>query len=98
MLGRLASLGFLFLVGCVEPAGTNHHDPEEQTASLGQAFDSATTGTIHGRVIWNGEIPVAEHSLIRSLSSNGSSTRSPLQCIMPHYPRAMRESAASKAR
>jgi hypothetical protein len=87
MLARLVSLGFLFLVGCVEPAGTNHHDPEEQTANLGQAFDPATTGTIHGQVIWNGEIPVAEHSLIRSLSSNGSSTRSPLQCIMPHYPR-----------
>ncbi|MBI1831655.1 MAG: carboxypeptidase regulatory-like domain-containing protein [Planctomycetes bacterium] len=87
MHGRILLCCLLILIssGCSET-------PDVETPALppatplGQAFDSAATGTIRGRVVWEGEVPKAEETLVRSLAFNPNVHKNPIRFRTPHIP------------
>ncbi|HEY7427040.1 MAG TPA: hypothetical protein VH682_22585, partial [Gemmataceae bacterium] len=53
----LVLLSVALLSGC-EDIGLSPEPPEERPVEIGQDFDAATAGAIHGQVKWEGVIPV----------------------------------------
>ncbi len=84
MQGRNACLCLMLLVGCSElPARRERHEPE---TSLGQAFDLANTGTIAGRVQWDGDLPAAKETVVRASACNPYLYQKPATFTTPHVP------------
>lgn len=83
---RSAVLILPLLAGC---AGQPSHadEPEEQEIALAQSFGPHATGTIHGHVIWDGPVPVAEETLVRAIAFNPTLHRNPARFRTPHVPR-----------
>src|SRR5437773_6003642 len=75
---------FAGLGGCTEiPAPPG---PAESETVLGQSFNPAATGTIAGRVVWDGAIPVGEEFLVRAIAFNPNLHKNPAQFSTPHLP------------
>jgi hypothetical protein len=87
MHGRTWTTGLclLALLGCTELP-----DPPpsaSQAAPVISSFDSANTGTVQGRVTWDGAVPVAEPMLIKAIAFHPFLYKNPVECTLPHYPR-----------
>jgi len=62
-------------------------EPSDVPTTLGQSFDPAASGAIHGRVVWEGDIPVAEQFLVRAIAFNPYLHKNPARYSTPHLPR-----------
>lgn len=85
MYGRVVILCFFLLVGCTEPSAPPQ-EAESTTTELGQAFDTNLTGTIHGRVTWDGDVPAGEEFIVRTNAFNPYLHRNPGRFRTPHLP------------
>ncbi len=84
MHGRTSTiaLGLLTLLGCTEP-------PEKSQPArvpIASSFNSATAGSIHGRVVWDGDVPVAKPMLNNTNAFQPNLYKNPVHCTLPHYP------------
>jgi hypothetical protein len=79
------ALGLLTLLGCSELPDAL---PSAASAKhVTSSFDAANTGTIQGRVVWDGAVPVAAPMLIKTIAFHPSLHNNPVECTLPHYPR-----------
>jgi hypothetical protein len=86
MHGRIGILGFLTLLGgCTELSVPN--EQQEPPTALAQAFEPAMTGTIRGRVVWDGEAPASEERLVRAIAYNPHLHKNPARFSTPHIPK-----------
>ena len=88
MHGRIYGLGFVCFIlmgGCAEPPLSPPDD--EPPVTLGESFDAAATGTIRGRVTWDGDVPAAQESLVRAIAFNPHFHQKPARFSTPHIPK-----------
>jgi hypothetical protein len=79
------ALGLLTLLGCSElPEAA---PTPSQAKHIVTSFDGAKTGTIQGRVVWDGDVPAAEPMLIKAIAFHPFLYEHPVECTLPHYPR-----------
>src|SRR5260370_16643261 len=76
------ALALFTLLGCSELPEWSQPAPKQVTSS----FNPSTTGAIHGRVVWDGDVPVAEPMLVKEIAFNPGLFRNPVSCTLPHYP------------
>lgn len=86
MQGRILLIGLAFLVGCAECPEPTPSKPDQQRIPLAQAFDAAATGTIQGRVVWDGDVPVAKETVERIIAYNPKLHQNPARFKTPHIP------------
>jgi hypothetical protein len=88
MHGRIYIFGFIcttLAAGCVEPPAPAAA-PSPPTA-LGEAFDAANVGAIRGQVTWDGDVPVAEETVVRAIAFNPRLHLNPARYTTPHVPK-----------
>ena len=92
MHGRTWTICFALLAGCgelpdpVKPAGD-----EGACVGCAQAFDPATTGTIKGRVTWDGAVPRAESIVATAIAYHPHLHKNPVRYETTHVPRVHSE-------
>ncbi len=79
------ALCLLTLLGCTDLP--DEQPSASQAKDVVSSFDVAKTGTIQGRVIWDGAVPVAEPMLIKAIAFHPFLYKNPVECTLPHYPR-----------
>ena len=80
----LAIVPLAALCGCTEvPAPATQDDPP---TVLGQSFNPAATGTIRGCVLWDGDAPSSEETLVRAIAFNPRLHLKPANYSTPHVP------------
>jgi hypothetical protein len=90
MHGLIRLLAFVclsLLGGCSELPGPAARESEEPETALAQAFDPSETGTIRGRVVWDGDPPKSEEFLIRASAYNPYLYQNPARFSTPHIPK-----------
>jgi hypothetical protein len=89
MHGRIGIISFVvvaFLAGCSEVRFPTAAEQNELETPLAQSFDRAQTGTIRGRVLWDGDIPVSQEFLVRAIAFNPNLHQNPARYFTPHIP------------
>lgn len=86
MRERIGILCLALLAGCSELADPVSMERAEQEATLAQFFDPATTGTIEGRVVWDGDVPAAVETVVRANPYNPHLYKAPARFVTPHVP------------
>jgi hypothetical protein len=76
------ALGLLTLLGCTEPPEISLPSPKP----IASSFNPATAGAIHGRVVWDGDVPVAKPMLVKTNAFQPNLHKNPVHCTLPHYP------------
>jgi hypothetical protein len=76
----------MLLGGCTEPPCPTN-DAAARDSCLAQAFDPAATGTIRGRVCWEGAVPITESTEVRVLAYHNALHKNPVRHQTPHIPR-----------
>lgn len=87
MHGRIctAILCLFPMLGCTEaPQSLPATAP---TAPSNPAFDAGETGTIAGRVEWQGDVPTPELMTVKAIAFDPLLYTNPVECTLPHYPR-----------
>ena len=90
MHGRILLFAFAhlsLLCGCTEVCTPIVQEREAGEATLAQAFDAAATGTIRGRVTWEGAVPIAEETVVRAIAFNPHLHQNPARFVTPHIPK-----------
>ena len=90
MHGRITIMAIAwltFLGGCSELPAPTSHEQDAPVTLLAQSFDPSATGTIQGRVVWDGAVPVAEETLVRVLAFNPKLWQNPARFRTPHIPK-----------
>jgi hypothetical protein len=87
MHGRICLLMMLWIAGCTDVPLEPVREPNTPKAPLRTAFDASTTGTIHGQVCWDGEVPTAKEYTAIAHSTNPYLFKSPARFTLPHYPK-----------
>jgi hypothetical protein len=87
MHGRILIACLTLIVGCTEPPDAPGPDSTTKATSLSQAFDETTTGTIAGRVTWEGVAPTSKEFMVRSIANNPSLYQKPARFTTPRVPR-----------
>lgn len=80
MRGHIIAIGLLTLLGCVE----SHESPQPAPEPIASSFDSARTGAIHGRVVWDGAVPATKPMLVRAIAFQPYLHA--VEATLPHYP------------
>ncbi|MBI2804103.1 MAG: carboxypeptidase regulatory-like domain-containing protein [Planctomycetes bacterium] len=88
---RLAILLTMTCVGCTETAISVSPDDVQPETALGESFDPAATGTIQGRVVWDGDIPDAKEEIVRAIAFKPNSHKIPLRFTTPHVPQVHKD-------
>ncbi|HZZ81878.1 MAG TPA: carboxypeptidase-like regulatory domain-containing protein [Gemmataceae bacterium] len=88
MHGRILAVALMALIGCTE---VNEPTPNAPPQPVASAFDASNTGTIQGRVVWDGDVPVAEPMVVSTIAFNPLLFKKPVHCTLPHYPRVNSE-------
>jgi hypothetical protein len=89
MHGRIGILGIAclsLLGGCSEARLPAPPESKEQETALAQSFDPATAGTIRGRIVWDGDAPAPEETLVRAIAYSPTFYKNPAQFVTPHVP------------
>jgi hypothetical protein len=87
MYGRILVACLALIVGCTEPPDVPGPGSTTKPTSLSQAFDETTTGTIAGRVTWEGDAPTSKEFVVRSIANNPSLFQKPARFTTPRVPR-----------
>src|ERR1700722_12813447 len=86
MQGRIWLIGLALVCGCGElPA-----PPAQEAAStpaVSPSFDPANTGTIAGRVVWDGDVPTLEPVVMKVNAYHNCLHKHPVTCVPPHQPK-----------
>jgi hypothetical protein len=89
MHGRIGILGIAclsLLGGCSEARLPAPPKLKEQETALALSFDPATAGTIRGRIVWDGDAPAPEETLVRAIAYNPTFYKNPARFVTPHVP------------
>ena len=89
MHGRIGILGIAclsLLGGCSEARLPAPSESKAQATALAQSFDPATAGTIRGRIVWDGDAPVPEETLVRAIAYDPTFYKNPARFVTPHVP------------
>jgi hypothetical protein len=89
MHGRIHLAAFIALtplVGCFETPAAAPVE-EAPATKLAQAFDPKQTGTIRGRVLWDGAVPVAQQTVVRANAYNPNLYKNPAAVTTTHVPK-----------
>ncbi len=95
MHGRIHFAAFVILTplaGCFEAPAAAPSDAVQVT-QLAQAFDPQQTGTIQGRVVWDGAVPVAQQALVRANAYNPHLYKNPAAVTTTHVPKVNPQNA-----
>jgi hypothetical protein len=85
MHGRILLVAALLIAGCTDETAPPTA-PRESTSPLARSFDPATTGVIDGRVVWEGDLPVAQEFVVRSIAYNPRLYERPARFTTPNLP------------
>jgi hypothetical protein len=85
MHGRILLVAALLIAGCTDETAPPTA-PRESASTLARSFDPATTGVIEGRVVWEGDLPVAQEFVVRSIAYNPRLYERPARFTTPNLP------------
>jgi len=87
MHGRIAIFVFLNLaIGCIDTTAPVVPIADPPDANLAKDFDPTRTGTIEGRVVWEGDLPTATETIVRANAYNPYMHQKPARFRTPHVP------------
>jgi hypothetical protein len=89
MHGRILAVALMALVGCTELPDAPQTPSAKPVIS---AFNAANTGAISGRVVWDGNVPIAEPMVVTTSAFQPFLYQNPVHCTLPDYPRVDSES------
>jgi hypothetical protein len=84
--GPLCWIGLVLALGCTETPSRVSAEAQEEPAPTGCSFDSASAATIHGQVLWTGEIPKVPPFEVHTWAFEGTPQHGPQLRPNPHAP------------
>ena len=94
MHGRMGGIALAFITLLASCNESPEQPPPKALASqseLAQDYTSSETGSIHGRVVWEGQVPVAVSTLVRAIAYHPRIHEHPVRYETPHIPRVQPE-------
>src|SRR5215207_5865058 len=87
MHGRICLVMMLWIAGCTDTPREPTREPTPPKATATTAFDATATGTIHGQVLWDGDVPSAKEQIAIAHATNPYLFQNPARFTLPHYPK-----------
>jgi len=85
-IGILGIACLSLLGGCSEASLPPPPESKKQETALAQSFDPAAAGTIRGRIVWDGDAPAPEETLVRAIAYHPTFYKNPARFVTPHVP------------